>query len=273
MELPVSLPCSSGQRLGHRLGGTGFGDHHVQRGGTAAAVALVEVVDQVLVVGEGVDGLHVAVDHAEPVVDGLQDRGDGVGGAGRRGDDLVRVQDGAVVDAVHDVLQLALARSGEEDAGHALALQVLGQALGVAPAAGVVHHQRVLDAVGGVVDGGGVVRVDDLDLHAVGGDGVGFLVHPDGALERAVDRVAAQQAGALGRGPCPIRGGPRWRAGAGRGRRLSFRSGGGPAGGRCGQSRRAPRRCWCGHQRRACQRRRRVRCGGTPPELPRRLLP
>ena len=110
----------------------------------------------------------------------------------------VRVLDGAVVDAVHDVLQLALARGGQEDAGHALALQVLGQAFGVAPAAGVVHHQGVVDAVGGVVDRGGVVRVDDLDLHAVGGDGVGFLVHADGAFEGAVDGVAAQQAGALG---------------------------------------------------------------------------
>ena len=111
----------------------------------------------------------------------------------------VRVGDVAVVDAVHDVLQVALARCGQQDAGHALAQQVLGQALGVAPAAGVVHHEGVLDAVGGVVDRGGVVRVDDLDLDAVGRDGVGVGVHLDGAFEGAVDGVAAQQAGALGR--------------------------------------------------------------------------
>ena len=80
----------------------------------------------------------------------------------------------------------------------ALALQVLGQALGVAPASRVVDHQGVVDAVGGVVDRGGVVRVDDLDLDAVGGDGVVLEVHLDGAFEGAVDRVAAQQAGALG---------------------------------------------------------------------------
>ena len=199
MELPVSLPEQFRQRLGDGLGGTGLGDHHVQRGGTAAPVALVEVVDQVLVIGEGMDGLHVAVDHTEPVIDGLQDRSDGVGGAGRRGHDLVRVLDGAVVDAVHDVLQLALARSGQQYPCNALALQVLGQALGVAPAARVVHDERVVDAVRGVVDRGGVVRVDDLDLDAVGGDGVGFLVDPDGAFEGTVDRVAAQQAGALGK--------------------------------------------------------------------------
>ncbi|MCY1219260.1 hypothetical protein D9M72_312280 [compost metagenome] len=142
-----------GQCLGDGLGGTGFGDHHVQRGGAAATVALVEVVDQVLVVGEGVHRLDVSVDYAELVVDGLQDRGDGVGGAGRGRHDLVRVKDGAVIDAVDDVLQLALARRREQDAGNALAQEVLGQAFGVAPASRVIHDEGVLDAVGRVVHG------------------------------------------------------------------------------------------------------------------------
>ena len=69
IALPVSLPCELWQGLGHRLGGTGFGDDHVQRGRTAAAIALVEVVDQVLVVGERVHGFHVPVDDAELVVE------------------------------------------------------------------------------------------------------------------------------------------------------------------------------------------------------------
>ena len=77
------------QRLGGRLGGAGLGDDHVQRGAAATAIALVEVVDQVLVVGVGVNGLHVTIDDAELVVDRLQHRHDGVGGAGRGGEDLV----------------------------------------------------------------------------------------------------------------------------------------------------------------------------------------
>ena len=54
-----------------------------------AAVGLVVVVDQVLVVGVGVEGLDMAVHDAEPVVDGLEHRRDGVGGAGRGGEDLL----------------------------------------------------------------------------------------------------------------------------------------------------------------------------------------
>ncbi len=40
-----------GQGLGHGLGGAGLGDDQVERGGAPAAGLLVEVVDQVLVVG------------------------------------------------------------------------------------------------------------------------------------------------------------------------------------------------------------------------------
>ena len=51
-------------------------------------------------------------------------------------------------------------------------LQVAAQALAVAPLAGVVDHDGVLDAVLGVVDLLRVVGVDDLDHGAVGDDGV-----------------------------------------------------------------------------------------------------
>src|SRR5690606_39598108 len=93
--------------------------------------ALVEVVDQVLVVGIGVNGLHVTVDDAVLIVDCLEHRHDGVGGAGRSGDDLVVIGDFAMVDAMHDVLQLALARRGKYHAGNAWALEVLAAAFGV----------------------------------------------------------------------------------------------------------------------------------------------
>jgi hypothetical protein len=86
IALPVSLPVELRQHLGDGLGGAGLGDHHVQRRARPAAVGLVIVVDQVLVVGVGMHRLDVAVGNAELIVDGLQGRHDGVGGARRRGE-------------------------------------------------------------------------------------------------------------------------------------------------------------------------------------------
>ena len=94
-------------------------------------------------------------------------------------------------------LMRALARRREQHAGDARRAQVLREPLVVAPAAGVVDDDRVVDAVGGVVDRGRVVRVDDLDQRAVREDRVRLLVDLDRSGERAVHRVAAQQARAL----------------------------------------------------------------------------
>ena len=186
------------QRLGGSGGGTGLGDHHVQWRGAATTAALVEVVDQVLVVGERVNGFDVAIDDAVLVVHGLEHRHDGVGGARSSGNDLVVRGDFTVVDAVHDVLQRALARCGQDHAGSARAGQVLAQAIGIAPYTGVVDDQRIVDAVLGVVDFARALGVDHLNQVAVGGDGVVRFIDGDGAVERTMHRVATQQAGALG---------------------------------------------------------------------------
>src|SRR5690606_18087113 len=129
--VPGQLALQHRQGLGGGGGGTGLGDHHVQRGAAATTAALVEVVDQVLVVGVRVNGLDVAVDDAVLVIHGLEHRHDGVGGAGGGGDDLVVGGDVAMVDAMHDVLQRALARGGQHHAVDARALEVLAQAFGV----------------------------------------------------------------------------------------------------------------------------------------------
>ena len=142
-------------------------------------------------------GLDVAVDDAVAVVDDLEHRSDAVRGAGCGRQDLVRVLDVAVVDAVDDVLQVALARSGEQDAGDALGLEVLLEPLAVAPHTRVIDEDGVVDAVLGVVDGCWVVGVDHLDLRAVGPDDLVLLVDGDRAVERTVDGVAAQEGGAL----------------------------------------------------------------------------
>ncbi|MNU62717.1 hypothetical protein D3C71_519540 [compost metagenome] len=185
------------QRLGHRLGGAGAGHHHVEGRAATASLALVIVVDEVLVVGVGVHRLHVAVADAELVLHHLEHRGDGVGGAGGGGDYLVIRAYHLVVDPEHHVLHLPLAGGGQQHPGGAACLEVLGQACLVAPDPGVVDDQRIVDAIGGVVDVGRAVCIDHLDEGAVGDDGAAITIHLDGAVEGAVHRVTAQQAGPL----------------------------------------------------------------------------
>src|SRR5690606_33828594 len=106
------------------LGRTGFSDHHVQRRRTTTTVTFMVVVDQVLVVGVGVNGFHVATVNAVGIIHYLQNRGNGVGGAGRGGQNLVRGIDITVVDTVNDVFQIALARCGQQHPCRAIAVQV-----------------------------------------------------------------------------------------------------------------------------------------------------
>ncbi len=131
------------------------------------------------------------------VIDRLQHRHDCVGGAGRRRYNFVVSRDLAMVDAMNDVLQLALARRSQHNTGNTRALEVLAETLGVAPFTGVVDQQSVFDTVLGVIHRSRIVRIDHLNQVAIGSDGVVFGVDVDGAFERTMDRIAAQQAGAL----------------------------------------------------------------------------
>ena len=112
----------------------------------------MEVVNQVLIVGERVNGLNVATLNTVGVIQNLQRRSNRVGGAGSGGENLVLIGDDVVVHAEHDVLHVALAGSGQQNTRDTGAVQVLLQARNVAPTAGVVHQQGVLNAVLGVVD-------------------------------------------------------------------------------------------------------------------------
>src|SRR5699024_7178937 len=98
------LPGQLRQGLGHGLGGTGLGEHHVQPGRTTATRTLVEVVDEVLVVGERVHRLDMTVADAEAVVDRLEHGSDRVRRARSGREDLVRVIDRVIVDSEDDVL-------------------------------------------------------------------------------------------------------------------------------------------------------------------------
>ena len=83
----------------------------------------MEVIDQVLIVGERVNGLNVAALHTVCVIQNLQRRSNRVSGAGCCREDLV-----------------ALTGSGQQNTRNAGAVQVLLKARNVAPAAGVVHQ-------------------------------------------------------------------------------------------------------------------------------------
>src|SRR5699024_5518583 len=185
------------KRFGNRGCCTGFGDHHVHASGTATAGSLVEVVDQVLVVGVGVHGFNVTVVDAVLVVDDFQNRGNRIGSTGSSRDDGVFRGDVVGVDTEDNILQVALTRSGQHDLGSALGLEVLAQTFFIAPYTSVVHNNGVIDAVFGVVEGGWVRCVDDLDLGAISRDGIGFFINFNGAVKRTMHRVAAQQGGTL----------------------------------------------------------------------------
>src|SRR5699024_3258751 len=146
-------------------------------------------VDQVLVVGVGVDGFDVTMVDAVLIIDDFQHRGDRIGGTGCGRQNRVFRGDVVRVDTVNNILQVPFTGCGQNDLGGALGLQVLTAAFFVAPYTGVGHHDGIIDAVFGVVDRGWIRSVDDLDLGAIGGDGIGFFIHLDGAVERTVDGV------------------------------------------------------------------------------------
>src|SRR5690625_3443541 len=152
----------------------------------------MEVINQVLVIGVGVDGFNVTVVNAVLIVDDLQHRSDRVGGTGCCRDDLVIFGDVVSVDTVHDVFQVAFTWGSQNDLGDTLCLQVLAQAFLIAPYTRVIDHDGVVDAVLRVIDRGWIRCVDHLDLGAVSGNRVGFSVNFDGAVEWAVDGITTQ---------------------------------------------------------------------------------
>src|SRR5680860_735874 len=167
---------------GDGLGCSGRGRDHVQGSGASAAQVLVRVVEDVLVIGVGVDRRHQATLDAERVVDDLGHRRQAVRGARGVGDDVVRrwvvVQ---VVDAHDDGEVLALCRRGDDD--------LLGACGEVLAGAGRVGEEagRLDDDVGAHLGPREVRRV------ALGEDREAALAS-DGDLAFACDDVLAESA-------------------------------------------------------------------------------
>ena len=148
------LALQLGECLRNSTRRTGFGNHHVQHCRTAAAITLVEVIDQVLIIRESVHGLHVTAFHTVHIIKNLQCGGNRVGRAGCRRKNLIVVGNDAIVHAEDNILHIALTGSGQQNAGNTGALKVLGQPRNIAPAAGVIDQKRILNTVLGVIHSG-----------------------------------------------------------------------------------------------------------------------
>src|SRR5699024_3638543 len=181
------------QCLGHGLRCTGLGQNHVQTSSATTAVALVVVVNQDLGIGKGVCGFHVAVDYTVAVIDDLENRGNAVGGTRCSGENLVFCRHILVVDGVDKVLHIALTRCGKQHVGNALRLEVLAQALTVAPDTGVVHQNSMVNAIGSVINICLIVGIDILELVSICSDYFVFFILFDGTVECPMNGVTAQQ--------------------------------------------------------------------------------
>ena len=153
----------------------------------------MEVINQVLIVSERVDGLNVAALNTVCVIQNLQRRSNRVSGAGSCREDLVLISDDVIVHTEHDVLHVALTGSRQQNTGNTRTVQVLLQARDITPAAGVVHQQGILNAVLGVINSGRVGGVNEANRNAVSDDGAVLFIHLNDTLEGAVNRVALQQ--------------------------------------------------------------------------------
>ena len=137
--------------------------------------------------------LHVPGVDAVLIVGGFQYRHNRIGGARGRRQNRVIVGNLVIVNTGHNVFDIALARRGQDDLSHTLGLQVTRQTGLISPDAGVIDHDATVDTVLGVIDILGRIRVNHLDLVAVGNKRLALFIYSNGALKNAVDRVTSQE--------------------------------------------------------------------------------
>ena len=134
----VETALELGEHEGHGTGGTGGGGDHRHGGSAGAAQILMGKIEDLLVVGVGVDGVHVAALDAEVLQQHLGEGSQAVGGAGGVRDDVVHL--GVVlvvVDAHDDGDVLVLGRAGNDDLLGAGIQVLLGQLAGLEDAGGL----------------------------------------------------------------------------------------------------------------------------------------
>src|SRR5690606_6428891 len=98
----IELACQLGQHQAHGSGSTRAGGDHALGGRTGATQVAMVDVGQHLVVRVGMDGGHQTRFHTQLLMQGFDQRGQAVGGAGSVGNDGVGGLQHVVVHAVHD---------------------------------------------------------------------------------------------------------------------------------------------------------------------------
>src|SRR6266702_2741713 len=142
-------------------------------------------------------GFQMSVNNAETIIDSLDDRNNRIGGTAGGGEYPLLVGDQAVVDAGDDIGDIALARGGQNNLCDAGSLQMPSESFTVTPLAGIIDQNRIVDTVPGVIDIFRCIGVDDPDHVAVGDDRILFFINRNNAVKRAMNRIAAKQAGPL----------------------------------------------------------------------------
>ncbi len=152
------------------------------------------VIDQILIISIRVYRLDMPGDNPKLVVHCFQGWHYCVGRAGRSRNNVVRRLDQVAVDARHNILKLAFPRGSQNNFASPFALQMPRKSRFVAPHTGVVDDNRIVNTVLGVINGIRGVRINDLDLIAIGDKGLALVIYAYRALKRPVHRVTAQQA-------------------------------------------------------------------------------
>src|SRR5262249_49227871 len=139
----------------------GAARNHVDRGGAGAAEVFMGKIEQLLIVGVGVNRSHRAGNDAEGVLNHLGDGREAVGGTGGvRNDVMIRGVVGLVVHAKNEGGVGSVGRSGDDDFFNRAAKMLFGLgALG--EEAGRFDHN--VSADGSPVDFGGVFRFENLE--------------------------------------------------------------------------------------------------------------
>mmetsp|Transcript_21235 Transcript_21235/g.58916 ORF Transcript_21235/g.58916 Transcript_21235/m.58916 type:complete len:431 (+) Transcript_21235:244-1536(+) len=166
----VQLALQVWQNQSHSLGCTSGGGHNVQGGSTSTAQIPVGSIQQALVTSVRVGGGHGTLDHAELLMQHLDEGSQAVGGARGVGDDWVFVLVAIAVHTDHEGGDVRALGGGGDQHLLGAGLDVLASAGGVNEHAGALNHQVYVHGLPGQL--GGVTAGHHSDVLAVHADGL-----------------------------------------------------------------------------------------------------
>ena len=152
------------------------------------------VIDQILIIRIRMYRLDMPGDNPKLVVHCFQGWHYCVSGARRSRNNVVGRLDQVAVDARHNIFKLAFSRGSQNNFASAFTLQMPRKPCFVTPHTGVVDDNRIVNTVLCVINGIRGVRINDLDLIAIGDKGLALVIDAYRTLKRPVYRITAQQA-------------------------------------------------------------------------------